>query len=131
MGVWTIATLYCEARRRQMNARHSSVEFVNVVKLCLMLDTWRKVNITPVLVELHCLPIEYRIQFKIAVTIFKVLMQHTNRLNWPTSFDFTFHLATCYPVAKICCRTRDRNSLSSTKLFTTPHLQYGTVNNNT
>ena len=38
-------------------------------------------HITPVLAELHWLPIQYRIQFKIAVTAFKVLtMQESSYL---------------------------------------------------
>ena len=36
----------------------------------------RYANITPVLAGLHWLPVEYRIQFKIAVTTFKVLATH-------------------------------------------------------
>src|SRR5664279_3063843 len=36
----------------------------------------RSDHITPVLVDLHWLPVQYRIQFKVAITTFKVLTTH-------------------------------------------------------
>ena len=57
-------------------------------------------HITPVLAGLHWLPIQYRIQFKIAVTTFKVLTSH--EVNYST-----FRHVNCGPVAETNCTSTE------------------------
>jgi len=77
----TIAHSMVEGRLDYCNAVLYGTSASNISKLQRVQNSMARVvtgsaryaNITPVLADLHWLPVEYRIQFKIAVTTFKVL----------------------------------------------------------
>ena len=86
-------------------------------------NTRRRDHITPVLADLHWLPVRCRIEYKLALIMFKALTTHQ-----PQYLSELIHL---YEVPRQL-RSRGVNILQNTAVFpgvlsATPHLQSGTI----
>ena len=77
---------------------------------CLISCSHKYDHITPVLIELHWLPIEYRLKFKILLHVFKVI---NNNLS-PT---YLTDLITHQPVPSRSLRSTDSNLLFVPRTF--------------
>src|SRR5258706_247194 len=74
-----VAAAIVSTRLDYCNSLLAAVSNANTVKLQraqnslahVVIGSRRRVHITPILADLHWLPVEYRIQFKIATLVFK------------------------------------------------------------
>jgi len=130
----TIACSMVNGRLDYCNSLFHSMSSSNINKLQRVQNsvahiiTRRRLSdhITPVLADLHSLPVQYRIQYKLAVITFKVLT--TQQPSYQHDL-IQSHASTCQlrSEGKVCCKLTELIQYSLNELSTISHPQFGTV----